>query len=441
MKRTVLLALLAMLATPGNAFCRNFILRAPGVSAQKIAAQHGLRVVRSLGDPDDGIFLVSASDHIPADRIIGPVRATSGVKDIEPDTTVSLPELRSAAVLSQSTVAILDALNVQTSTTFAGQSWWDQYFNQPATRIINLAAEQQLAIGGGTVAIIDTGIDPTHSTLANAVVPGYDFTRNQGGASEWADVSPKVAAALSKSASSHGFKATAQVNQSTVAILDQSTVAILDGQLPPAFGHGTSVAGLIHRVAPAAKLMPLKAFSADGTAQLSDILRAIRYAAKSGVKVINLSFNLSAPSQALFEAISFANSNNVIIMASAGNAGLQTIWYPAGWTTFVAGVASTTSLDTRSTFSNYGDAMVTIAAPGENLITTYPGNNYAAVSGTSFSTALVSGASALFVGISPKIVQSQATAALRQAVPIPGQGLGAGRLDVYRACAWVLSSH
>ena len=85
--------------------------------------------------------------------------------------------------------------------------------------------------------------------------------------------------------------------------------------------------------------------------------------------------------------------------------------------------------------------MVTIAAPGENLITTYPGNNYAAVSGTSFSTALVSGASALFVGINPKIVQSQAIAALRQAVPIPGQGLGAGRLDVYRACAWVLSSH
>src|SRR5262249_49463593 len=161
------------------------------------------------------------------------------------------------------------------------------------------------------------------------------------------------------------------------------------------------------------------AFSGDGTARLSDILRAIHYAAKAGVKVINLSFTLSAPSQGLYEAISFANSRNVIMTASAGNSGLQTIVYPAGWTAFLAGVASTSNLDARSTFSNYGDLMVAVAAPGENLITAYPGNNYAAVSGTSFSTALVSGASALFVGINSLITPGQATAALGQAVPIP----------------------
>ena len=89
----------------------------------------------------------------------------------------------------------------------------------------------------------------------------------------------------------------------------------------------------------------------------------------------------------------------------------------------------------RSTFSNYGSALVKVAAPGEALITTYPGKNYAAVWGTSFSAALVSGGGALLRQIDPNINQDQAATSLSQAVYL-GPDLGAGRIDLFRTCQY-----
>jgi subtilisin family serine protease len=77
----------------------------------------------------------------------------------------------------------------------------------------------------------------------------------------------------------------AQVDQRTVAVLDQRTVAVLDGSQYSAFGHGTMTAGIVHLVAPQAKIMPLKAFNADGSGYDSDVLRAIYHAVKNGAKV------------------------------------------------------------------------------------------------------------------------------------------------------------
>ena len=120
----------------------------------------------------------------------------------------------------------------------------------------------------------------------------------------------------------------ARLNQSTVAFLDQSTVAFLDGKLPAAFGHGTMVAGLVHLVAPTAKIMPLKAFRADGTSRVLDIVRAVYYAADHGATVINMSFSLSGSSPELAEALEYATSRKVICVASAGNMGkpIRMIW-------------------------------------------------------------------------------------------------------------------
>ena len=135
---------------------------------------------------------------------------------------------------------------------------------------------------GTTVAVIDTGVDPTSPVLKNVLVNGYDFTRNTSGGSETNDVqaSPNLSQAQ-----------TAIVNQRTVAVLDQRTVAVLDGGPYQAFGHGTMTAGIVHLVAPQAKIMPLKAFSANGTGYDSDILRAIYYAVNHGAKVMNMSFD------------------------------------------------------------------------------------------------------------------------------------------------------
>jgi subtilisin family serine protease len=194
------------------------------------------------------------------------------------------------------------------------------------------------------------------------------------------------------------------------------------------------VAGLIHLVAPTARLMPVKVFKGDGTSSLFDILRGIYFAADRGARVINMSFSMYEFSVELMRAIDYANSRGAICVASAGNDGRAMLVYPAGLGK-VIGAASTDNRDRRSIFSNYGDALVTVAAPGEGVVSLYPGKNYAAGWGTSFSAPLVAGGAALLVQIADYTNQAQAHQALSQAVPI-GQGLGAGRLDLFQACRY-----
>jgi subtilisin family serine protease len=100
----------------------------------------------------------------------------------------------------------------------------------------------------------------------------------------------------------------------------------------------------------------------------------------------------------------------------------------------VVGVASTNDFDQRSTFSNYGNQIVWVAAPGEQIITTYPFGTYAAASGTSFSTPLVSGTASLLLNLHSGINQSQAAWALTHETYV-GPEMGYGRLDVYRTLA------
>jgi subtilisin family serine protease len=300
------------------------------------------------------------------------------------------------------------------------------YVNQNATQLIGLsAAQQQFPTGAGIVAIIDTGVDPTHPALQNVVLPGYDFTRSQAGASELLDLTATQLAALQQST-------VAILDQSTVAILDQSTVAILDGvtSLPTDFGHGTMVAGLVHLVAPTSSILPLKAFQSDGTGHLSNIVQAIYYAVNNGASVINMSFSLQSPSPVLQAAIGYASSNGVISVASAGNNGGPVVVYPAGLNG-VIGVASTNAADQRSPFSNYGVPSVFMAAPGEALITSFPGEQWAGVWGTSFSTALVSGTTALLLQSGASSFSGVETALSNGQPVAPSQEVGADILNVF----------
>jgi len=124
------------------------------------------------------------------------------------------------------------------------------------------------------------------------------------------------------------------------------------------------VAGIVHLVAPQAKIMPLKSFGANGAGHSSDILRAIYYAVGHGAKVMNMSFNFSTFSLELANAITHATSKGVISVASAGNNGRRELVYPAALPN-VIDVASTSNTDTVSSFSNYGAPPVWMAAPGE----------------------------------------------------------------------------
>jgi hypothetical protein len=194
------------------------------------------------------------------------------------------------------------------------------------------------------------------------------------------------------------------------------------------------VMGVIHLVAPQARLLPLKAFHSDGTGFLSEILSAIYFAVRNQANVINMSFDLKMQSDELSKALDFANQQNVICSASVGNDGAMEIVYPAALQNDVMGVASTSDLDQRSTFSNFGDAIVWVAAPGEAVISTYPFGSYGAAWGTSFSAPFLAGAAALLWDQKPSTNESQAAAAVAHAVPI-GPDMGNGRLDLVQALA------
>src|SRR5258706_3323620 len=304
------------------------------------------------------------------------------------------------------------------------QTAWNSYVNQPAASIVGVQNAQKAfnVNGDGIVADIDTGVDPTHPVLRPVLVPGdgYDFTRNQAGGSELNDLSPCPFATTSTSCSppactSATCPSPAKVNQSSAAILDQSSAAILDGNSQyAAFGHGTMVMGVIHLVAPTAKLLPLKAFKSDGTGLLSDILRAIYYAVQNSANVINMSFDFKTPSQELTNALAYAGQLTMISAASAGNDGQgpPNLVYPAALQSDVMGVASvgstTLTMNTRSSFSNYGNGIVWVAAPGEAIVTTYPFSTYSAGWGTSFSAPFVSGGAALLRSQNTAIDESQA---------------------------------
>jgi subtilisin family serine protease len=435
-------ALIAAASTAGAQQGPRFILRAPAALVDGIAARHGLTIVRVVNDDGEQTVLMEGPAGAAASDLDAEIDGDAEVTTCELEQTVRMPELAGAGT-SQSTDDILSGLAGRTVVDFFGSPSPSNYVVQPATVVIRVAETRALSFsdidgpitGLATVAIIDTGVDETHPLLSSVVVPGYDFTRDLAGtASDVIDLTQSTAAILEQStAAILEQNSVVTLNQSTAAILEQSTAAILEGlpPLPGRFGHGTMVAGLVHLVAPTAKILPLKAFNADGTSQLSDIIRAIYYAVDNGAGVVNMSFSVNESSQALMRAVAYATSHRVICVAAVGNQGKEMVVYPAAYRNVIA-VASTSITDLRSVFSDYGDAVVKLAAPGETLITTYPGGHYAAVAGTSFSAALVSGAVTLMVEAYPLLTPRQADADLERGARIAAYP-GLGRLDLLRA--------
>lgn len=392
--------------------------------------------VLSLGDPQGQLFMIQIPSGLaPLTSLLN--LSILGLITIETDQTV---QTQGATV-----TGIPSYLTDKTPYSYYGATVWHGYVFQPGNQLIRTNATHSAysAAGSGiTVADIDTGVDPNHPVLKASLITGYDFTRNQSGGSEMSDVSQSTVAVLD------GDKI-AQVSQSTVAVLDQSTVAVLDGNGYEAFGHGTMTAGIIHLAAPQAKIMPLKAFQANGTGYNSDILRAIYYAVGHGAKVINMSFNYTTNSKELANAINYATAQGVICVAAAGNSGVQANVYPAALKN-VIDVASTSNYDVPSTFSNYGAPPVWLAAPGEGVMTTYPFGTYAAGWGTSFSAPYVSGTVALLASQSaaaktgllsllPATTGSEAQLAnaLTHTQALSDPQMGHGRLDTYQATqAW-----
>src|SRR5215813_8681073 len=433
MKHRVVLCLLACLlalaisSTPLSAQSPVIVRDSLGQAAlQTTCFLLHCRVIEGVDGSLGQVFLVASPPGLPLSTFLQQLAGQVGIVDAEPDLLLHVMQAQTAP----------SSLSDTTPVNYYGTSVWNGYANQPAAGIINLPAAHSInnstASGAGIVAVIDTGVDPTHPVLQGVLLPGRDFTRNQPGGSELADVNQSTMAVVNGAY-------IAQVNQSTMAVVNQQGASTFSQSQFAAFGHGTMVSGIIHLVAPTAQIMPLKAFHADGTGNLSDVLRSIYFATQNNATVLNMSFDFSTNSHELQNAVNYANRNGVICVSSVGNDGQQVVVYPAGLNN-VIGVASTTNGDALSSFSNYGQPPVWVGAPGEGIVTTYPYGTYAAGWGTSFSTPFVSGTVALMQSLSLGLNQQSAAQAISNAVYI-SPALGNGRLDAYQAVtAWCRAS-
>jgi subtilisin family serine protease len=373
-----------------------------------IAKRYGLSVVKSLTGSAAGQHVLASTGADPQ-TMLRNLLSEFAVNRAEVEQPVRLPGIQAAGAVHPASAPAAASSISSTLIRYYGSYAASAYVNQPATDVINMDLAHTLATGKGIVATIDTGADFSHSVLRSSLTWGWDFVHGWPLGQEQADV-----------------------NQETTPILDQETTPILDGTKYPAFGHGTMVAGLIHLVAPDAKIMPLRAFGADGSASISQIVQAIYFAVDRGVNVINMSFSVKQDSPTLKAVLDYAVSKGVICVASAGNDGQPIQVWPAAYSD-VIGVASTNNQKIRSLFSNFGNSLVSVAAPGEGVITTYPQEHYAQVWGTSFSAPLVSGGASLLLDMNNKTNEAMAVSDLSHAAAI-GQQLGAGELDLYQAC-------
>ncbi len=436
MKRHFILAILmffTLSARPAAAQNNKVIVRDTNGLAgiQASCASVGCTVNYALDGGQGQLFLVTPTQTSSGGLVGGLLNTAFNLLDfiaqllLQPGVTNA--EADQLLIVQSTNLTAPSGLWDTTPVKYYNSTVWDGYAHQPAAQIIELPETQSSfrVTGRGTVAVIDTGIDPNHPAFQGVLVSGYDFTRNSAGGSEMGDLQQSTMAVVNDAYP-------AQVNQSTMAVVNQNGAYTFQNSQYAAFGHGTMTSGIIHLVAPTAKIMPLKAFQSDGGGYLSDILRATYYAVKNSANVINMSFDLPTYSQELNRALNYANRNGVICVASAGNDGKDELVYPAAYTSLVMGVASTSDKDVRSSFSNYGQDLVWVAAPGEGIISAYPFGTYAAGWGTSFSAPFVSGAAALLLNVQASTNQYGASNALAHAQYISSE-LNHGRIDLYRA--------
>jgi len=224
-------------------------------------------------------------------------------------------------------------------------------------------------------------------------------------------------------------------------------------------GHGTYCSGIIAAggnndfditgICWNTRIMALKIMGLFEDGSTSDAVLAIYYAVQNGADVISNSWSMPNDSKLLKDAIDYAYSQGVIIVASAGNDGINTPQYPASYSNVIS-VAATDSDDRRCQCSNYGD-WVDIAAPGAAVLSLsidgtligIPNDKYTTIlSGTSAACPHITGACALLLSTNPSMTFDQVYDVLtRTADPIPpGICFSNGRLNLSQAMHAVIPS-
>jgi subtilisin family serine protease len=259
------------------------------------------------------------------------------IKEIRKEHTVKFPEPNYIAEV----LTINDPLY--------GDQWYI-----PATRF-DEAWEKAKNTNIVKIAIIDSGVDGSHSDLDGKILQGYDFVNN--------DTDPT---------DDHG--------------------------------HGTFAAGIVAATSndigikglyDYARIIPVKVIDASGYGTYEDIARGIIYAVDNGAKVINLSVGGYSYSFMLQDAVDYALVKGCVVIAAAGNDGIEQVIYPAAYPD-VIGVSALDHNDQIWSHSNSG-WHIDITAPGVNIISTGLADSYVYTSGTSASTPMVSALAGLLI--------------------------------------------
>lgn len=220
-------------------------------------------------------------------------------------------------------------------------------------------------------------------------------------------------------------------------------------------GHGTHTAGTVGAVGNngrgvagvcwTVRLVGLKIGSRTGSVSTTAGISAVNYCVGKGIKLSNHSWGGTGFSSSFNTAITNAAAAGHMLVCAAGNSGINndsTPFYPASYTQDnVIAVASTNNNDGLSSFSNYGATRVDLAAPGENIASTYISRNsnttYSYLSGTSMAAPHVTGAAALVWSVNPTWTYAQVRSKILSTVrPVPalaGKCVTGGVLNVNNA--------
>lgn len=297
------------------------------------------------------------------------------------------------------------------------------------------------------IAVIDTGVDTDHVDLADNMwvnsgeiadngidddgngyiddVNGYDFVDEDG------DPNP---APDGLNNDSYAGKDTGVTHGTHVA-----------GILGAVGNNGTGVSGVSWNVS----IMGIRVLDDEGAGSDGDIAAGIQYAADNGADIIHMSLGGYGSTNALQAGVNYALDRDKIIVAAAGNDGVninQNPFYPACYST-VIGVSSTGQSNAASTFSNKGSDCVNVAAPGESIYSTLYSDDptynfttdYGTMSGTSMAAPVVSGLVGLLLEHEPTLTTAQVTDILELTADDIGlsEGYGTGRVNAQAALSGV----
>jgi subtilisin family serine protease len=261
---------------------------------------------------------------------------------------------------------------VQLSIPDLGDETQQQFQDQPASSTVQVDLAHERHTGQGiTIAVIDTGMAFEHPQTRDRIMrPGADFAGGDG----------------------------------TGVSQPNNTDDDNDSEVDESLHHSTFIAGLIHLVAPDARILPIRALETDGKGTAFGVAKAIFHAIDAKVDVINLSHGMVYDSRAVKKAIDDAIEAGIVVVVAAGNRGEHLVGggvdedcmsYPASYEEVIA-VAAVAQTLAKTAFSDYGPG-IDVSAPGIDLLSTYGDADFALWSGTSFSAPFVSGAVALIL--------------------------------------------